>query len=263
MPIIYIHKIDDDSLLQIFSHCRLQDGDNWHLRHTWRRLAQVCHRWRYLIYQSSSHLDICLLLTNNSPSMNTLSHLPLLPLVIDYSDKTSTMARKDEDNIYLGLQRHGRVCRVALQAPSSSLRMLLRSMNKPFPRLEDLSIFSTTTEEMSPVLPETLRAPFLRRLSLHCIGLPKGLLLLSSMITLSTFSLIHIRDSCYFPPGHLVTQLQGLPCLEELSIGFAIPIPLPSKEVGYWLFTYIRALSSPGITCWRIGPGNLAGAARP
>ena len=224
----YIHNLDDDSLLQVFRYCRLVE-DSWNLRLKWRKLAHVCQRWRYLVFDSSSILDMCLCLTNNSPSIHTLCHLPSLPLVIDYSDETR-MARKDENNIHLGLQRHGRVCRVALQAPSSSLRILLKPMNKPFPRLGDLSLLSTTTEELSPVLPETLLAPFLRRLALHGIGLPKGLSLLSPMIALSTLSLTHIPYSCYFPPGHLVTQLRGLYCLEELSIGFAIPIPLPSSE---------------------------------
>jgi hypothetical protein len=87
------------------------------------------------------------------------------------------------------------------------------------------------------VLPETFQAPDLRRLSLHDIGLPIGLSFLSSTIGLSTLTLTHIRHSCYFPPGHLVAQLQGLPHLEELSIGFAIspsseeeliPVPIPS-----------------------------------
>jgi hypothetical protein len=140
------------------------------------------------------------------------------------------MVRKDEDNLHLGLQQHGRVSRVALWAPSSSLRTWLESMNKGFPRLRDLSLTSATTEEISPVLPATLQAPELSRLALHGIGLPKGLTLLSSMISLSTLSLTDIQASCYFPPGHLVTQLQILPHLEELSIGFAIPIPLPSSE---------------------------------
>jgi hypothetical protein len=103
-------------------------------------------------------------------------------------------------------------------------------MNQLFPRLTDLCLFSTTTEEMSLVLPETFQAPDLRHLTLHGIGLPKGLPLLSSAITLSTLSLTHIGASSYFPPGHLVTQLQGLPHLEKLSIGFAVPIPCPSRE---------------------------------
>ena len=103
-------------------------------------------------------------------------------------------------------------------------------MNKPFPRLRDISLSSTTIKGMNLILPETFQAPDLHCLALHGIGLPAGSPLLSSAIALSTLSLTHIGASCYFPPRHLVTQLQGLPHLEELSIGFAIPIPLPSNE---------------------------------
>ena len=172
---------------------------------------------------------MCLLLTNGSPSIDTLSHIPPLPLFIDYSE---TITSKDEDNIHVGLQQHGRVRQVILQAPSSSLRIRLEQMNNLFPTLGDLSLLSTTTETMSLALPETLQAPELRRLSLHGIGLPNGMPLLSSAIALSTLSLTHIQAPCYFPPGYLVTHLQGLPHLEELSIGFATPIPLPSSEGG-------------------------------
>ncbi|KAF8485831.1 hypothetical protein DFH94DRAFT_157204 [Russula ochroleuca] len=224
-----IHNLDDDSLLQIFSYYRLEDKDNWYLRLGWLKLIHVCRRWRKLISDSWSHLDMCLLITNDSPSIDALSHLPPLPLVIDYSDRARTIARKDEDNIHLGLQQHDRVRHVALQGPSSSLRMWLKPMNKLFPVLQDLSLLSTTTDwkEMSQVVPELLQAPNLRHLSLHGIGLPKGSSLLSPTTALSTLSL---TQSCYIPPGHLVARLQGLPHLEELSIGFAIPIPLPSSE---------------------------------
>ena len=182
------------------------------------------------MFNSSSYLDMCLRITRNSFSINALSHLSQLPLVIDYSDETWTMTRKDEDNIHLGLQQHGRICQVDLHAPSSSLRMWLGQMNQPFPRLIDLCLSSTTTEGKSLVLPETLQAPDLRYLTLQGIGLPKGFPLLSSAITLSTLSLTYIDASSYFSPGHLVTHLRGQPHLEKLSIGFAVPIPCPSSE---------------------------------
>ena len=66
-------------------------------------------------------------------------------------------------------------CPSGLQAPSSSLRILFEPMSQPFPRLGDLFLLFTTTEALSPVLPDTLRVPFLRSLALHGIGLPKGL----------------------------------------------------------------------------------------
>ena len=151
-----------------------------------------------------------------------------MPLVIEYSDRiTRTMA---QNNVHFGLQQHGRVRRIVLRAPSSSLRTWLELMNNLFPRLTDLSLLSTDIGKMDLMLPRTLQAPDLRRLALYGIGLPKGLPLLSSTTTLSTLSLTHIGTSCYFPPGYLVTQLQDLPHLEELSIGFAVIIPLPSSE---------------------------------
>ena len=227
---IHIHKLDSDSLLQIFSHYRLKYGKKWYLWHTWRNLAHVCQRWRYLMFDMWSHLDMSLVLTINSPSINTLRHLPPIPLFIVFPDHgTRAMSQKDEENIHFGLQSVDRVFRVDLQAPSSIFRVWLGQMNQVFPRLGDLSLLSTSTEE-NLVLPETFQAPDLRRLALHGIGLSTRSTLLPSAIALSTLSLTHIGESSYLPPRHLVKQLQGLPRLEELSIGFAIPIPLPSAE---------------------------------
>ena len=180
------------------------------------------------MFASTSYLDMCLRLKNDSPSIATLSHITHVPLVINYSKKT--VAQKDVDNIHLGLQLHGRVRRVTLLAPSPSLHTLLKPMNTSFSKLEHLYLFSTTAEGTTPVLPENFQAPDLRHLTLHGIGLPTGLPQLSSVIALSTLSLTHIGASSYFPPGHLVTRLQGLPYLETLSIGFAIPIPRPSGK---------------------------------
>ena len=226
----YIHVLFDDVLLQIFRWYRLEEGNNWNLRYTWRTLTHICRKWRNLIYGSWSYLDMCLLLTNNSPSIDTLIHLPPLPLVIDYSDRTRTVSQKDEDNIRFGLQQHGRLRRVVLRAPYSSLRMWLEPMNNPFPRLRDLSLSSTTVEKTNPMFPETLQAPDLRRLSLHGITLSTESPLLSSTIALSKLSLTCIGASSYFPPEHLVTQLQCLPHLEELSIDFAFSKSLPGIE---------------------------------
>ena len=146
----YIHNLDDDSILRIFSCFRLEDEESWNLRFTWRKLAHICRRWRYLLFDSSSHLDMCLplsALTNDSPSTNTLNYLPPLLLVIDYY-RTGAMTQKDEDHVRFGLQEHGRVRGVVLRASSSSLRRCLGQMNQPFPRLRDLTLSPTTMEEI-------------------------------------------------------------------------------------------------------------------
>ena len=92
----HIHLLDNDSLLQIFSYYRQELEGNWNIRHAWGMIAQVCRRWRHLIYDSSSYLDICLPLTNDSPSKDTPSHLLPVPLVIDNSDRTGTIAQEDD-----------------------------------------------------------------------------------------------------------------------------------------------------------------------
>jgi hypothetical protein len=226
----HIDMLDDNSLLKVFCHYRLEDVDGWYLRLTWWKLAHICRRWRSLIFGSSSFLDTCLLLTNGNTSIDSLAHLPLLPFVIDFSNITTTWVRKDEESILAGLQQRGRVRRAVFRALSPSLRACLGAMSGLFPLLEYLSLLSTTEEEASLVIPDTFRAPILRHLALRGIGLPPGPQFLASTVALMTLTLTRIPASSYFPPGHLVTQLQGLPHLDELSIDFAVPIPRPSAE---------------------------------
>ena len=159
--------------------------------------------------------------------MDLLAHLPPLPLVIDYRNSISA---EDEENIIPALQQHGRIRHIVLQAPSQILHKLLLPMDGLFARLEHLSVLSTSDQDTNLILPKTLRAPNLQHLSLLGVGLPTGLSLLTSTVSLVILSLTHIRLSCYFRPEHLATHLQHLTQLEELSIGFSIPIPRPNAE---------------------------------
>ena len=160
--------------------------------------------------------------------MGSLAHLPPMPLIIEYENNTTAWVRHDEENIVTGLQQSDRIRRVVLQGPSPSLRTCLVALNELFPQLEHLSIESTTKEEASMVLPSTFRAPNLRHLAFHDIGLPVQFSLSASTNALVTLIITHITAPCYFHPKHVVTQLRDLPYLEELSIGFAVPMPRPS-----------------------------------
>jgi len=173
-----------------------------------------------------------LLLTNGSPTLDSLAHLPPLPLVIDYcNDMATTRITQDELSILTGLQQRGRVRRIFLQLPSPHLGICLATMSEHYPILEHLSLSTTTTEEVtSLVLPSTFSARNLRYLELQGFGFPTELPLFTYFNTLVTLKLTRIPAPYYFHPGYLVTQLQGLSNLEELWIGFAVPIPLPSTE---------------------------------
>ena len=136
----------------------------------------------------------------------------------------------DKLEISFALQLRDRPRQLVLRIPPSVLDELLVLMDEHFPVLEHLSLSSSTEERTILLLPKTFLTPNLRHLALVGIGLPKKLLLLSSTVSLVTLTLTNIRTFSYFLPHYLVARLRELPQLEELSIGFSIPLPRPSNE---------------------------------
>ncbi|KAI9457245.1 hypothetical protein BJY52DRAFT_1187454 [Lactarius psammicola] len=230
-PVLYTttNTLDDDILLGIFNHYRLDDENAWNVRLGWCKLSHVCRRWRYLVHSSAFHLGIQILCTNGTPTVDTLDHLPPLPLLIVYRVTIATISEKDELGIYHALRLRGRIRTIDLDLPPWILHKFLMLMDEPFPTLERLSLSFTVDKTTTLTLPSTFLAPNLRHLKLLGIRLPKGLPLLSS-VSLVSLTLTNIRASGYFLPGQLVARLRSLPQLEELSIGFSIPIPRPSAE---------------------------------
>ena len=165
--------------------------------------------------------------TNGSPIVDTLDHLPPLPLLIDYRN---FLTGQDDLGISHALRLYGRVRYLYLRLQPSILHKCLMLMAEHFPILEDLTLISTM-DSLTPLrLPKAFLAPNIRRLTLPGIRLPKRLRLLTSTIFLVTLELWDIQASSYFRPRLLVARLRSLPKLEELHIGFSVPIPRPSTE---------------------------------
>ena len=225
-----IDVLNDDILLVVFNHCRLDNEINWNRRLGWCHLTHVCQRWRRLVFGSAFHLGMHILCTNGAPLVGTLVHLPPLPIVVEYRYATATVGALDKLGILLALQLRDRLRRVVLRIPPSVLDQLLVVMDRPFPVLEHLSLSSSIEERTILLLPKMFLTPNLRHLTLHGVGLPKKLLFLSVPVSLVTLTLTNIREFGYFLPQHLVARLRALPQLEELSIGFSIPLPRPSNE---------------------------------
>jgi len=154
-----------------------------------------------------------------------LSHLPSLPIAIDYQSWDVA------ETLHAVQQRDG-IRRVVLQTPSLTSEKLIVPMDTPFPTLEHLSLSSTTglKEGTQLLIPGTFLASNLRRLTSRRTSLPKGLPLLPSSVLLVSLKITDIQTSGYFTPEYLVTQVQHTPQLEELSIGFSIPMSRPSGE---------------------------------
>jgi hypothetical protein len=172
-----------------------------------------------------------LTLANGSPKIDTLCHLPPLPLDIAYRNPVTP---QDEEGILLAFQQRERIRQVLLQTTSPSLQKLLVHMHEPFPRLEQLSLLPTTEENimLSLRLPGTFLAPNLRRLVFSGVGLPGGFgfssPLLTSTVALVSLTLTDVRS--YLSPDRLLVNLQSLSHLAELSISYSLPVSLPRAE---------------------------------
>ncbi|KAH9037017.1 hypothetical protein EDB84DRAFT_1577669 [Lactarius hengduanensis] len=212
-----IESTNDDILFSIFNFYRLIDEKSWNLRLGWCKLSHVCRRWRNLIHESAFHLGMHILCTNGSPVLDTLAHLPSLPLIIDYQDETGTMGAKDELGMSQALQLRDRVRRVVLSIPPASLHKLLVLMDDSYPILEHLRLSSTAKgADADLILPRTFVAPNLCHLNLLGISLPNKI----------AATVLHCR------PSH--AHAHERPILEELSVCFSIPIPRPSAESELW-----------------------------
>ena len=223
------NALDDDILLISFNHYRLDDENAWNDRIGWRKLSHVCQRWRHLILSSAFHLGLHIHCTNGTPLVHTLDHLPPLPLLITYRVTIATINWKDEMGLYCAMRMRDRVRTIDLDLPPSILHKFVMLMDEPFPILERLSLSYTVDGVTSLVLPKTFLAPNLRHLKLISVCLPKGLPFLST-VSLITLALTNIQVSGYFSPSQLMAHLRSLPQLEELAIGFSVPLPRPSTE---------------------------------
>ena len=173
--------------------------------------------------------------TNGSPTVDTLDHLPPLPLFVDYrltGPGFTMLTEQDELGIYRALQLQDCVHHIDLKLPPTTLLKVIVLLHEEFPILEHLSLtFSATSKNSHPLtLPKGFLAPNLQHLALPGISPPRRLQLLTSAVSLVTLYLSNIETSTYFRPRLLVARLQSLPQLKELYIGFSIPIPRPSTE---------------------------------
>ncbi len=252
-PRALTHILDDDSLLNMFSLCRplildetevinaeILEGGKWKRERWWYRLVQVCHRWRYLILESASHLRLSLVCAPGTPVTDMLAHSPHLPLIIDYFDENNDIDAKDEEGLIYALQQRDRVRRIRIMKLVPILERLIINLDGEFPILEYLLIRHqrylrpVTWRNRNLNLPETCRAPHLRHLILRNFTIPIGSPLLTTMGNLVTLSLGLIPPSAYFHPNALLQRLSVMPQLEIFGIAFNSHFP--SGDIGRQLW---------------------------
>jgi hypothetical protein len=239
----------DVVLLAIFDFCVVDQVVRGEDIEAWQPLVHVCRQWRNVVFGSPHRLKLRLYCKSKTrrPLRDTLGVWPALPLVID----GNVLQPKEFDNITALLERSDRAYRINLATfINSHWEQVLAAMQKPFPELTHLELFSNAVT----VVPDSFlggSAPRLRGLDLNGIpfpGLPK---LLLSATHLRELYLVNIPRSGYFPPEAIVTALSTLTSLQSLSLGFRSPQsrpdrcpPPPTRSV----LPFLRMLKFKGVT---------------
>ena len=243
---MFIHILDDDSLLNIFNFChpvmvdedeadyhRILQGGEWDRERWWYKLVRVCRRWRCLILTSTSYLGLNLFCTFGTPVADMLAHSPRLSLVLDYlgKDTDTNIVAEDEELIMLALRLRDRVRRIRLRVSLADLQKFIAAVDGEFPTLEHLYMMPHGNHFRRLILPDTFRAPRLRHLVLNIFAFSITSPLLTTTTRLVTLSLQDIHPTAYFGPNDLLQQLLLLPQLETLGIGFHSRIPEGDVEM--------------------------------
>jgi hypothetical protein len=154
-----------------------------------------------------------------------LAHSPSLPLILDYLDQRNYISAEDEAGIILALRQRDRIHRVRLRMNVPTLPRVITAFDGEFPILEYLYLAPPTESDVGLVLPETFRAPHLRRFLLADFALSIRSRLLTTATGLVILNLIRIHPSGYFHPGDLLERLSIIAHLEIFRIGFQSPVP--------------------------------------
>ena len=240
-----VNMLPDDVLLEIFDFHVLVSGHQFTKNNieAWQLLVHVCRRWRRLVFGSPRRLNLQLFCVAKTPARDTLDVWPPLPLSINATIKET----EELDNIIAVLERSERVVFITIILPGTLSEDVSIAMQKPFPVLEHLGLFSSN---VATVIPDSFlrgSAPRLRILWLDGIpfpGLPK---LLLSATHLSRLHLTDIPHPEYFSLDTIVTVLSTLTSLCSFRLEFWSPRSLPERESRHslpWTRSVLPSLDS-------------------
>ena len=209
-----IDMLPDDVIIEIFRFFVDHNAG-------WRRLVQVCQRWRNLVFGSPLHLGVKLHCAARTSLREMLDVWPALPISIK-QQSCSRLSQVEHENLFAILELHRRVCEIDLMEDLNEfLKEVGQKMQKPFPVLTKL--FLTSSSPSLLVLPNSFlggSTPRLRELELKHISFPALPDLLLSTTNLRYLCLRSIPSSMYIPSQVMVTCLSVMTKLQVLAIKF-------------------------------------------
>ena len=194
-------------------------------------MAQICRRWRNIIFGLPWRLDLRVLCTNATPTRTSLGIWPPFPISVQCGHIHWAVDEKGSSNVIAAFEHSDRISDIdIININGSALEILAAVMQGPFPILR--YFYLRSTDESIPVVPETFlflggSTPRLRRFALSSIpflSLPKFVF---SATWIEYLTLHDIPNSGYISPEVMATCLAALPNLYSLSIGFRSPLSRP------------------------------------
>jgi len=222
--------LPDNVLLETF-HFYKDDIENHAQFVTWRwkTLAQVCRRWRHVVFGSPRRLDLRLVCTNTTPTSRLLDIWPPFPVTVVLPPPFPEVDENGVENLITALKCCDRISEIRLFDVSGPvLEILLIVLHEPLPVLTHFLLVST--DESVPALPETFLggfAPHLRSLWLTGIPFPSFPKFILSCTHIVGLNIYEIPSSWYISPEVMATCLAALPNLGVLFIGFRSPSSRP------------------------------------
>src|SRR5712671_178617 len=239
---VTIDNLPDNVLLEVFyfyksGYMVFRQFVMW----DWQELAQVCRRWRSIIFASPQRLGLHVICDATTPTRTSLNIWPPFPIAVCYPKRVrhrvftfSGRVHKEEEleNVIAALENHDRITSILLTDWSGlALKRFVEVMLQPFVALTYLHLHSVKKPTL--VLPEAFlggSASRLRSFDLHGIAFPSlpNFIFSSNLVYLS---LDKIPTSGYISPEAIAAFLAPLSNLKTFFIGFSSPRPRPSHPI--------------------------------
>jgi hypothetical protein len=224
LPGDILFEIFDIYWLDALEHSPL-GGRLW----TWYTLAQVCQRWRSVLFASSRYLELKVFCTYGSHVREILNSSLDFPVIARYggSPESKLLTANDEDGIIALLDHPARLFDVQLTATAPIIEKMatMGLQQEPFSVLEYLRLSTRTEHEL--VLPSEFGGtPGLRTLWMVRVALPSFPRLLSLAQNLVSFQLEEIPSVGYTMEALLIF-LPAMTRLQTLRIHFLFPSSHP------------------------------------
>ena len=228
LPVNILFGIFDMYRLDALEHSPL-GGRLWE----WYTLAQVCQRWRSVLFDSSRSLELKLFCTYGSPVTEILNSSLDFPVTARFGGfpESNCLSPDDEDGVIALLHQPARLFEVQLTAtaPIMGEMATIGLTQQPFSVLEYLRLSTRTGSEL--ILPCGFGGtPSLRTLWMVRVALPSLPRLLSLAQNLVSFQLEEIPSIGYTMEALLIC-LPALTRLKTLRIHFLLPSYRPVLSI--------------------------------